>query len=288
MNSSLWWSNLVASSAQIAALAAVGVLLPWALKVRLPRARLIYYQALLAVCLLWPATQPWRRPVLPSYRLAPVTRAGTPAPSLPTTGRGIPWQDLALMALGAGAALRAMWLSLGLWRLRRYRLESDLLYPLPQSVDDARLLVGADADVFLSGVVAGPVTFGFLHPVVLLPLRFRDLDYQQQHAIACHEFLHIRRRDWLVTVCEEAVGALLWFHPAIWWLLSRIRLTREQVVDREVVQLTRSGQPYIDALLAMAGARPQLDLAPAPLFLRRRHLSQRLRSLLKEVSMANA
>ena len=139
MNSFLWWNNLVASSAQIAALAAGGVLLPWVLKGRLPRARLLYYQALLALCLLWPATQPWRRTVIPSYRPAPVTRAGTPAPSLPTPAhsRGIPWQELALIALGAGAAIRLSWLSLGLWRLRRYRLESDLLYPLPRSVDDA-------------------------------------------------------------------------------------------------------------------------------------------------------
>jgi TonB family protein len=290
VNTALWWTNVVAWSAQVAVLAVAGALLLWAFRIRLPRARLFYYQALLAVCLLWPLTQPWRRPVIPSYRPAPVTRAGTPAPSLPTPtpSRGIPWQDLALAALGAGATIRALWLTLGLWRLRRYRLESDLLYPLPESVDGARLLAGADADVFVSGAVNGPVTFGFLRPAVLLPLRFRDLAYEQQHAIACHEYLHVRRRDWLVTVCEEAVGALLWFHPVIWWLLSRIRLTREQVVDREVVQLTRSGQPYIDAMLAMAGARPQLDLAPAPLFLRKRHLSQRLRSLLKEVSMSKA
>jgi TonB family protein len=78
----------------------------------------------------------------------------------------------------------------------------------------------------------------------------------------------------------------LWFHPAIWWLLGQIQLAREQAVDREVVARTRCREEYVDALLAIAGARPQLDLAPAPLFLRQRHLKQRVVSILKEVRMS--
>jgi TonB family protein len=42
----------------------------------------------------------------------------------------------------------------------------------------------------------------------------------------------------------------------------------------------------VDALLAIAGARPRLDLAPAPLFLRKRHLKQRVISVLQEVRMS--
>ena len=84
------------------------------------------------------------------------------------------------------------------------------------------------------------------------------------------------RRDWLFTVAEELVRAVFWFHPAIWWLLGEIQLAREQAVDRRVIEITQSRDPYMDALLAMAGARPQLDLAPAPLFLRKRHLKQRV------------
>jgi len=52
------------------------------------------------------------------------------------------------------------------------------------------------------------------------------------------------------------IRSVFWFHPAIWWLLGEIGLTREQVVDREVVELTRSRDEYLDALLAIAGARP--------------------------------
>src|SRR6185369_6764079 len=98
--------------------------------------------------------------------------------------------------------------------------------------------------------------------------------------------LHVRRRDWLFTLAEELIRSIFWFHPAIWWLLGEIGLAREQVVDRQVVELTRSRDQYVDALLAIAGAKPRLDLAPAPLFLRKRHLKQRVVSIMKEVRMS--
>jgi TonB family protein len=50
--------------------------------------------------------------------------------------------------------------------------------------------------------------------------------------------------------------------------------------------LTKSRDGYLDALLAIAGANPQLDVAPAPLFLRKRHLKQRVVSIMKEVRMS--
>jgi hypothetical protein len=63
-------------------------------------------------------------------------------------------------------------------------------------------------------------------------------------------------------------------------------LAREQLVDAEAVRLTSAREAYIHALLAIARSRPVLDLAPAPLFLRRRHLTQRMHSLLKDVSVS--
>jgi TonB family protein len=143
-----------------------------------------------------------------------------------------------------------------------------------------------EADLRISDAVSSPVTFGLRSPWCCCPREFPDLDAHMQDAILCHEILHVRRRDWLFTLAEELVRAVFWFHPAIWWLLGEIGLAREQVVDRQVVELTQSRDEYLDALLAIAGARPRLDLAPAPLFLRKRHLKQRVLSIMKEVRMS--
>ena len=130
------------------------------------------------------------------------------------------------------------------------------------------------------------MTFGWRKPVVLLPARFPELDRRIQDAILCHELLHVERRDWLFTISEEVVRAIFWFHPAIWWLLGEIQLAREQAVDSQAIERTQARDEYVDALLAFAGAKPQMDLAPAPLFLRRRHLRQRVMSIFKEVRMS--
>jgi TonB family protein len=88
-----------------------------------------------------------------------------------------------------------------------------------------------------------------------------------------------------VILVEEIVRSIYWFHPAVWWLLGRIHLTREQSVDHEVVRLTGSRQPYLDSLLEIARSRGRPRAVPAPLFLRERHLMQRVALLIKEASM---
>jgi TonB family protein len=62
-------------------------------------------------------------------------------------------------------------------------------------------------------------------------------------------------------------------------LLSQTRLAREQLIDSEVVRLTGAREPYLEALLTMAGADSDTGLLPAPLFFRS-HLATRLLSLL--------
>ncbi|MCU1328864.1 MAG: TonB family protein [Bryobacterales bacterium] len=134
--------------------------------------------------------------------------------------------------------------------------------------------------------MSAPVTFGILHPVILLPRSFRELPATQQDAVLCHEILHVRRKDWIWMLGEEFVRSLLWFHPAIWWLTAEIRLTREEVVDADVILFTRTKDEYVDALLCFAsvGGGPFSTVAPG--FMRRHHLHHRISSILKGVSMS--
>jgi protein TonB len=277
MTAKFLWDNLVAYSLQIGLLVALAAFVPALLRLRLPGAKLVYWHFLLAACLLLPVLGPRTQEADTStVQISSSVALLTPVPPAPRPG--IPKSEIALLLLAAGVVLRLSWLGVGLWRLRQYRRHSQPLEPATSW--------SAEADLRISDAVASPVTFGFRKPVVLLPARFPELDSQIQEAILCHEVLHIRRHDWLFTVAEELVRAVFWFHPAIWWLLGEIGLAREQAVDRRVIELTQHRDTYLDALLAIAGAKPQLDLAPAPLFLRKRHLKQRVISILKEVRMS--
>lgn len=265
-------NNALAWSLQIAALVGIAAAAEGILRLRAPGARLLYWQLALAACLLLPLVRPWRQHVVdlsdPSVSVSIVLE-----PQIAAHRHISPVLAL-LWLLVAGVLVRIGWLAAGFWRLRQHRRHAR-----PFGTRDG-------ATLLLSDEITSPVTFGALRPVVLLPLRFAEFEASVQEAMLCHELLHVRRRDWLFTVAEEMVRSLFWFHPAIWWLLGEIGLAREQEVDRLVVERTRLREEYVDALLAIAGARPQLDLAPAPLFLRRRHLKQRVVSILKEVRMS--
>jgi len=268
MEPSLVWNNILAYSLQVGLLVGLLAFVPALVRLRAPRARLLYWHLLLAACLLLPLVRPWR-PQVVAGNVEVSTVITRTAPAAPAH-RPIPWSGVALAVLAAGALGRLVWLGVGMRRLRRYR----------------RHAVPLDGIAFLSSEIQSPVTFGFRRPVILLPAHFPDLPPAIRHAILCHENLHVERRDWLFTMAEELVRALFWFHPAIWWLLGEIQLAREQAVDHSVVAVTGARDPYVDALLAIAGAGSHLDLAPAPLFLRRRHLKHRVIGILKERNMS--
>src|SRR6185437_7573519 len=146
--------------------------------------------------------------------------------------------------------------------------------------------MASGTSLLISEDVSGPVTFGCLHPVVLLPAEFSSLPEAMRDAILFHELMHVERRDWLFTFGEEILRAVFWFHPAIWWVLGEIQLAREQTVDMAVIEMTQARDPYVDTLLAMAGVSAEMDLAPAPSFLRRRHLKQRVLGIVQERKMS--
>jgi beta-lactamase regulating signal transducer with metallopeptidase domain len=124
-----------------------------------------------------------------------------------------------------------------------------------------------------------------LDPKVILPRSFYEMSEPCREAVICHEALHVRRRDWVIILGEEIVRAIFWFHPAISWRLSRIHLSREQWIDSEVIRLTGNRQLYLDSLLEIAQRRGCPKSIPAPLFLKERHLVQRVSLILKEASM---
>jgi beta-lactamase regulating signal transducer with metallopeptidase domain len=292
----LWFSNLLFWSAQVALLVLASGLLPRLLQIRQPRVLLVYWRALLAISLVLPVIQPWHRlPGVGTIAIAPDLTAVRviPASSPAVSHWHIPSLQLIAQILGvvilAGIATRFAILAMGLLRLRQLRQASSSTSLLPESasvLEDMRARVNASAEFRLSPDVDSPVTFGFAAPVVLLPERFPSMDARFQATIACHELLHVRRHDWAHHLGEEMIRATFWFHPAIAWLIARVRLAREQVVDLEVVRLTKERKPYLEALLEFAAGRGRTAAIPAPPFLVERQLPERVALMLKEVRMS--
>jgi beta-lactamase regulating signal transducer with metallopeptidase domain len=296
MNMPLWFSNLVFWSVQVALLVLAAGFLPRLFHIRHPRVLLAYWRVILGISLMLPIVEPWHR--MQSSGLTTLTPDLGDISAIPSSNPVVAhWHfpniqiiaDVFGVAILVGMVARFVSISLGLLKLRQIRRASP---PISLSAESAAVLeemraqLRAHAEFRLSTGVDSPVTFGLAAPVILLPVRFLAIDAQSQAAIGCHELLHVRRRDWAHHLTEEAIGATFWFHPAIAWIIARVRLAREQVVDLDVVRLTNARKPYLEALLEFANARASIAAIPAPPFLAERQLVERVTLMLKEDRMS--
>jgi beta-lactamase regulating signal transducer with metallopeptidase domain len=112
-----------------------------------------------------------------------------------------------------------------------------------------RLHIATPVRLLESTLVDVPTVIGWLKPVLLLPASaLAGLSPSQLEAIFAHELAHVRRHDYLVNLLQTVVETLLFYHPAVWWLSSRIRAERENCCDDLAVALCGDRVAYARAL----------------------------------------
>jgi beta-lactamase regulating signal transducer with metallopeptidase domain len=111
-----------------------------------------------------------------------------------------------------------------------------------------------------------PAVIGWIRPVILVPVAaLSHLSIAQVEAILAHELAHIRRHDYLVNTLQTVAETLLFYHPAVWWLSSRLRLEREHCCDDVAVSICGDAFGYAEALAAIEARRsvPAFAMAAA-------------------------
>ncbi len=98
-----------------------------------------------------------------------------------------------------------------------------------------------------------PAVIGWFRPIILLPVSaLTGLSEEQLRAVIAHELAHIQRLDAFVNLFQILVEAVLFYHPAMWWLNRRIRAERELCCDEIAVSLAGNRVEYARALTLMA------------------------------------
>lgn len=163
-----------------------------------------------------------------------------------------------LWAMGASLLLLR---SAGGWYVARKqsRLGLSLEYPLSKLME--RLEMTGVVEIYKSATATTPQVFGWLKPVIVVPVAvLAQLPPEQLEAVLAHELAHIRRRDYLVNLLQTIVENVLFYHPAVWWTSSRIRMEREQCCDDLAVQVCGDKYQYSKALLSLEEAKPAMAL----------------------------
>ena len=162
----------------------------------------------------------------------------------------LPW----VVAVWLAGAM-VFWLRLiGGWIFAE-RLRSSLVRPAPREWQQAldrlknRIRVSRPVRLLVSSLVQAPAVVGWLRPVVLVPVgALAGLPPEQIEALLLHELAHIRRHDYLVNIVQSAIEALLFYHPAVWWVSGHIRAERELCCDDMAVSVSGDAVTYARAL----------------------------------------
>src|SRR5947207_1326915 len=121
----------------------------------------------------------------------------------------------------------------------------------------ARIGISRPVRLLVSAVVQVPTVVGWIRPVVLMPIgALTGLPSEQVEALLLHELTHIRRHDYLVNILQGIAEALLFYHPAVWWVSGHIRTERELCCDDLAVSVSGDALTYARALAQLESYRP--------------------------------
>jgi uncharacterized protein (TIGR03435 family) len=121
----------------------------------------------------------------------------------------------------------------------------------------ARIGLSRPVQLLVSALVQVPTVVGWLRPVVLVPVgALSGLPTEHLEALLLHELAHIRRHDYLFNILQSVAEALLFYHPAVWWVSGHIRAERELCCDDVAVSVSGDAITYAYALAQLESYRP--------------------------------
>lgn len=178
------------------------------------------------------------------------------------------WKTFATTAMGwiadrlpwvwlLGFPLTSLWLLAGVAGAARFRrqcriLNGDRAVMVCRRLQ-ALLRVSRNVTLGASDRIATPILIGIVRPLILLPTSMlAGATPAQLEMILLHELAHVRRWDNLVNFLQRIVEAVLFFHPAVWWLSRRVRLEREHCCDAVALAHGSAPEKYAEMLVQMA------------------------------------
>ena len=104
-----------------------------------------------------------------------------------------------------------------------------------------------------SDAVRVPAAVGYFRPIVVFPAwALQEIPATELEAILRHELAHLRRWDDWTNLAQKIVKAVFFFHPAVWFIESRLSLEREMACDDAVLAANFSPRAYAESLIGLA------------------------------------
>ena len=97
-----------------------------------------------------------------------------------------------------------------------------------------------------------PAAIGFFKPAMVFPTwAMAELSVAELNSILLHELAHLARWDDWTNLTQKILRAVFFFHPAVWWIDSRLSLEREMACDDIVLARTANPRAYAECLVSL-------------------------------------
>ena len=212
----------------------------------------------------------------------PALSPGQTAAILPQAG-AVPVRAISVWSVVwlAGLVLCAAFFAAAYWKCcREFRMS------LPVDNDVSRLWLQAHSlrrriSIRQTGRISSPLTFGVLHPVILMPKKTDWNDETALQYVLEHEFVHIRRFDAVWKLLLTAAACVHWFNPLVWVMYVLANRDMELSCDETVVRCFGCGTraAYANVLICMEKARS--GFAPLGSHFSRNAIEERITAIMK-------
>jgi hypothetical protein len=167
------------------------------------------------------------------------------------------WSLYLFGAWGMIAAFGLVRVAVGLWHLRSIRKKcapvdlASLDPAVAQTLCEFRAV--RPVELCSSDDLRVPTAIGFFKPAVVLPKwALTELSPAELHAVLLHELAHLHRWDDWTNLAQKFLRAVFFFHPAVWFVESRLSLEREMACDDLVLSHTANPREYAECLVSLA------------------------------------
>ena len=241
----------------------------------------------------------WELGILPAETPVPIAQSqlspkpvsSIPITPIPPQPNSVTGQSGLLTTLHWTDWMAIVWAGAGLFLLIRLIVGIGAVWHISarsnncsRAADQCRSNWNQRANVRLSDKITVPVVWGFLYPVILLPVDADQWQTERLRAVLLHELAHIKRWDWTMQMVAQVTCAVYWFNPFVWFAAHRMRIEADQACDDQVLnagyQSTNYAQLLLDITRNVKIAKVTVRAAVA--IARSSKIERRLRTVLAE------
>ena len=132
-----------------------------------------------------------------------------------------------------------------------------------------------------SDLISSPLTYGILHPVILLPKKLDRNDQAALKYVLTHEYVHIRRFDAITKILFAAVLCIHWFNPFVWVMYVLANRDMELSCDAWVIRMMGAKNRSSYALMLIKMEERRSGMSALCSHLGKNAISERIEAIMK-------